>query len=52
MLTIYPSFAAKLEPVIFWASPETGINERIGDNVQVESLPGQQGFHTAVFLQQ
>jgi len=31
MLPDYPSFAANLESVIFWTSPETGINERIGD---------------------
>jgi len=31
-----PSFAANLESVVFWTSPETGIHERIGDNVRIE----------------
>jgi hypothetical protein len=31
MLPDCPSFAANLESVIFWTSPEIGINERIGD---------------------
>jgi hypothetical protein len=35
-LLVCPSFAANLESVIFWTSPKTGIDERIGDNALID----------------
>jgi hypothetical protein len=38
MLPAGPSFAANLDSDIFWTSPETSIDECVGDNARTNEL--------------